>query len=94
MPGKNAVPEGIAVDPAGDVFVSDDFNSKVRMIAPDGIITTVVGTGHRGFYGEGVGATHADLDRPWGIAFDAALNLYIAERDNMKVRVVGAIGRR
>jgi len=86
-------PSGLAVDPAGDVFVSDEFNSRVRRIARDGIITSVVGNGARSFSGEGVPAIQASLDRPRGLAFDGALNLYIAELDNMRVRVVGALGR-
>jgi sugar lactone lactonase YvrE len=82
-------PYGLAVDDAGDVFVSERY--RVRMIDPDGLITTVAGIGEPGSSGDGGPATEA-LIEPYGIAVDGHGNLYIADGGNGCVRVVDPKG--
>ena len=84
--------EGIAVDSKGDIYVSDTGNNRVRMIDATGIIKTVAGTGAAGFAGDGGPAISAKLNRPVGIALDAAGKLYIADCYNQRVRVVSSGG--
>ncbi len=81
-------PEGIAVDASGNVYVSDAAGNRVRMIAPDGSIQTVAGTGVAGFAGDGGPSAAAELNQPYGLAFDSTGNLYIADLGNARVRKV------
>src|SRR3954470_24520680 len=75
----------------GDLYFSDTFNQRVRRIdRGTGIITTVAGSGEKGFSGDGGPAIAASLDEPYGIALDRAGNLYIADRLNKRVRRVAA----
>jgi sugar lactone lactonase YvrE len=78
----------VAVDPAGNLFVADRGNHRIRRIDRSGIITTVAGTGTRGSSGDAGPATSAHLDGPAGLAVDAAGNLFIADQDNHRVRKV------
>ena len=80
---------GLAVDSAGNLFIADTGNQRVRRVdAITGVITTVAGTGTRGFSGDGGPATHAQLDTPVGVAVDAAGNLFIADDTNNRIRKV------
>jgi uncharacterized protein (TIGR03437 family) len=83
---------GLAVDSAGNVYISDGYNNAVRKVDTNGIISTVAGTGTAGFSGDGGPATKAQLDFPAGIALDAAGNLYIADTSNNRVRKVAPSG--
>ena len=84
-------PQGIAVDAAGNLFVSD--SSRIRKIsASTGIITTVVGGGAGGFSGDGGPALSAALNAPKGIALDAAGDLFIADTQNNRIRKVDTGG--
>jgi uncharacterized protein (TIGR03437 family) len=85
-------PEGIAIDTAGNVYVADAAANRVRKIAPDGSITTFAGTGTPGFAGDGGSAAAAQLNQPYGLAFDRAGNLYIADLGNARVRRVTSDG--
>jgi trimeric autotransporter adhesin len=69
----------IALDAAGNLYIGDSGNARVRQVDTKGIITTIAGTGVAGFAGDGGRAKVAQLSRPSGLAFDAAGNLYIAD---------------
>jgi sugar lactone lactonase YvrE len=82
-------PTAVAVNATGDIFISDTFSSKIRMVsASSHIINTVAGNGSSGFSGDNGQAVNATLNVPVGIAVDAANNLYIADRGNNVIRVV------
>jgi uncharacterized protein (TIGR03437 family) len=80
-------PQGIAVDAAGNIYVSDTGNARVRKIS-NGTITTVAGNGTQGYGGDGGAATGAMLNTPLGLAVDKAGNLYIADLGNNVIRRV------
>ena len=82
-----AGPIGLAVDKQGNLYISEWFSSTVRKVS-NGIITTVAGTGTRGFSGDGGPATDAMLTVPEGVAVDASGNLYIADTGNLRIRKV------
>jgi uncharacterized protein (TIGR03437 family) len=81
-------PEGVAVASTGAIYVADALDNRVRKITPDGLIHTLAGTGVAGFSGDGGAANVAQLSQPYGIAVDAAGNLYIADLGNARVRKV------
>ena len=78
--------EGIAVDGHGNIYVADAGANRVRKIAPDGTISTVVGTGAPGFAGDGGPANAAMLNQPYGLALDGAGDLFIADLGNARIR--------
>lgn len=82
-------PQGLALDAAGNLYVADTYNHRIRKITADGVITTVAG-GTFGFGGDGEAATQASLSYPKTIALDAAGNLYIADCINSRIRMVTA----
>ncbi len=82
------LPTAIATDRIGNLFISDLDNSIVRKIDRNGIITTVAGNGVRDFSGDGGLAINATLNYNWGIALDNALNLYIVDDGESRVRKV------
>jgi hypothetical protein len=86
---------GVTVDGAGNLFVTDTFNHRVRKVAPDGIITTVAGTGKAGYSGDGGLAVEAMLDSPIGLAADATGSLFMTDGGlyhNCRVRKVAPDG--
>ena len=88
-----AYPVGLALDSSGNLYIADDYNSNVRKVDTNGIITTVAGDGGQGgFAGDGGPATKALLANPAGIAVDKSGNLYIADRGNDRIRKVTADG--
>lgn len=81
----------VAVDGAGNVYIADKSNQRVRKVnASTGIITTVAGTGVQGYSGDGGLAVNAQLNYPGSIALDAAGNLYIADEGSYHIRKVAA----
>ena len=86
-------PEGLAIDPAGNIYIADSADHRVRRISPQGIITTVAGTGVAGLSGDGGPAIQAQLNSPYGLAVDRAGGLYIADLGNGRVRRVGPDGK-
>jgi trimeric autotransporter adhesin len=80
-------PEGIAVDSAGDIYIADTANQRIRKVT-SGVIATVAGNGWPGFSGDNGLAASAPLNSPCGVAVDSADNLYIADSDNHRIRKV------
>lgn len=83
-------PFGVAVDGAGNVYFSDLL--RVRKVGLDGSISTVAGDGVWRFSGDGGPGIKASLERPWGLAFDPAGNLFIADSANNRVRKLTPAG--
>ena len=85
-------PREVAVDMAGNVYVTDSSNNRVRRIDAAGMITTLAGTGERGYSGDGGPAGEAQLAYPRGVAVDAAGNVYLADSINHRVRRIDVAG--
>jgi hypothetical protein len=83
-------PYGVAVDKAGNVFISDRFNNRIRKVNTAGIISTVAGDGTASYGGDGGPATNAQLNNPFKVNVDANGNLYIADFSNSVIRWVNA----
>jgi sugar lactone lactonase YvrE len=84
-------PSGVAVDPAGSLYISDSNNNRIRRVTAAGIISTIAGNGTAGYNGEGA-AVNAQLNFPIGVALDTAGNLYIADPENRRLRKVTPAG--
>ena len=85
-------PAGVSVDGAGNLYIADEWNHRIRRIDSSGTITTLAGTGRRGFSGDGGTAVAARLNYPNGVAVDGAGNLYIADSDNHRIRRIDSSG--
>ena len=85
-------PEGVALDVAGDIYIADTSNHRIRKVTvATGIITTIAGSSITGgFGGDGGTATKAKLNSPKGVAVDAVGNIYIADSFNNRIRIVMA----
>jgi sugar lactone lactonase YvrE len=83
---------GVAVDNAGNLFIADSSNNRIRRVDTNGIIRTVAGNGTAGYSGDGGAATNAQLSGPGSVAWGAAGNLYIADGANQRIRMVDANG--
>ena len=81
-------PAGMAFDSAGDLYIADLGNSRIRKISAAGTITTVAGNGIPGFTGDGGFAATAELDQPSAVAVDSTGILYIADTGNNRIRKV------
>ena len=82
-------PASVAVDGSGNLYIADTFNHRIRKLDSSGTITTIAGSGERGFGGP---AVYAQLRFPWGVATDGTGNLYIADQDNHRIRKVDSSG--
>jgi sugar lactone lactonase YvrE len=80
-------PQGVAVDSAGNLYVGDDGNSRIRKVS-NGVIATVAGNGTPGFSGDNGPATSAELDNPREVAADPTGNLYFVDAGNNRVRLL------
>lgn len=85
-------PNDVALDSAGNLYISDEFNQRIRKVDLNGIINTIAGNGTSGFAGDNGPATSAELDGPSGIAVDSTGNLYIADSANYRIRKVDVHG--
>ncbi len=83
-----ATPYGVAVDAAGNIYISDSGESRVRMVTPSGLIVTIAGTGTAGYSGDGGPAASAQLGAVAGIALDTQGDLYIADQSNNVIRML------
>jgi DNA-binding beta-propeller fold protein YncE len=81
-------PRGLAGDNAGNLYVADDNNHRVRRIDPSGVVTTVAGTGTVAFAGDGGPARSAQLNHPRGVAVDGRGNVFIADSMNHRIRMI------
>jgi trimeric autotransporter adhesin len=85
-------PIGLAVDSAGNLYIADTNNDVVRKVNTSGVISTYAGSTIFGYHGDGGAATSAGMDRPAGLALDAAGNLFIADMGNNVIRKVSTSG--
>jgi uncharacterized protein (TIGR03437 family) len=86
--GSLYYPEGITVDGAGNLYIADSYNHRIRKVSAAGVISTVAGDGAAGFSGDGGPATRASLNFPSGVTTDPAGNLYITDLWNDRIRKV------
>jgi uncharacterized protein (TIGR03437 family) len=82
---------GIRFDQSGNLFIADTNNQRVRKVTPDGIVTTIAGTGTAGFSGDGGLATSAQLYLPVAVSPDNQGNVYIVDGDN-RIRKIDSSG--
>jgi NHL repeat len=82
-----SVPRSSAIDTAGNLYIADSINNRIRRVS-NGVITTVAGSGTAGFSGDNGPATNAELDIPVGVAVDAAGRVYIADSFNNRIRLL------
>ena len=85
-------PFGVAVDSIGNIYIADFFNSRIRKVGIDGVITTIAGNGSFGYSGDGGQAASASLAWPFGVAVDSIGNIYIGDTFNNRIRKVGTDG--
>ncbi len=81
-------PTGVAVDGAGDVYIADTLNQRIRKVGSNGTITTIAGTGQQGYAGDGGPASVATFSSPRGIAVDSSGTLYVADTGNNVIRML------
>lgn len=84
-------PTSVAIDNIGNLYIADTENHRIRKVYPSGIITTVAGNGTAGYSGDGGEATNAQLNNPTGVTLDSYGNLYIADRNNHRIRKVSPV---
>lgn len=83
-------PFGLASGPLGDLYVTDFIGSRIRKIAPDGTVSTLAGSGVRGFADGSAGS--AQFAYPYGIAVDRDGNVYVGDDGNRRVRKISPAG--
>lgn len=81
-------PNGVAVDASGAIYIGDTHNQRVRKVSVSGIISTLAGTGNKTFGGDDGSGTSASLARPRGLSVDAQGNIYVADSDNNRIRLI------
>ena len=89
---KISGPSGVCFDAAGNMFIADNDNSRIRKVNTSGIIETYAGNGGTGYNGDGIQATAAELFFPNSMAVDASGNLYIVDGANNSIRKVNSSG--
>ncbi len=79
-------PRGLTLDAAGNLYIADYSNNRIRRVDTSGSIETIAGAGTAGFSGDGGLAASAQLNRPYGVAADSSGNIYVADSNNHRVR--------
>ena len=85
-------PQGVAADAAGNVYIADTGNNRIRRVS-GGVIATIAGTGTPGYSGDGGPATNAGINSPIGIVADSAGNLYFSDSANNRIRMLVPSGK-
>ncbi len=83
-------PSGVAVDTAGNIYIADNYNSRVRKVNTLGIISTIAGKGLPGYSGDGGPGTAAALNHPFSVRVDSAENVFISDDSNNVIREIVA----
>ena len=86
------LPSDVLIDGAGNLYIADAGNNRIRKVTPSGTISTIAGIANNGFAGDGGPAVQATLNYPWGLALDATGNLYVSEDSNSRVRKITGVG--
>ncbi|MEZ5353592.1 MAG: hypothetical protein R2762_13220 [Bryobacteraceae bacterium] len=87
-----AAPVDAAVDAAGNIYIADTENNRIRKIDTNGVIRTIAGSGLVGFQGDASKATEAAIELPMGITVDAGGNVFFAETEGHRIRMITASG--
>jgi len=86
-------PAGLAADSSGTIYIADTYNNRIRRVnLAAGVITTIAGTGQRGYAGNGTSALQAMIDFPLALTVDTKGNVYFADQNNHRVRKITAGG--
>ncbi len=85
-------PYGVAADSAGNLYIADQSNNRIRAVTAAGVISTLAGIGTAGFSGDGGQAAAAQLNFPSGVAVDSTGNIFIADLNNSRIRKVTTAG--
>ena len=85
------LPEGLAVDCAGNVYVADTVNQEIREISPAGVVTTLAGSAGQRGASDGTGSA-ASFNSPYGVAVDSAGNVYVVDTNNQEIREISPAG--
>jgi len=85
-------PRAVSFDVSGNMYIADWYNNRIRIVNTSGIINTFAGNGTAGYTTDGIAATASELNQPADVAVDASGNVYIADRNNNRVRKVTASG--
>src|SRR6202162_5522059 len=85
-------PRSVAIDAAGNLYIADTSDNRIRKVTFSGIISTYGGTGAPGYSGDRGQATVAELSGPTGVAVDGSGNVYVADRGNFRVRRISING--
>jgi sugar lactone lactonase YvrE len=92
MKARLSYPGGVAVDRAGNVYIADSGNRRIRKVTVDGNIVTIAGNGFFTPLGDGGQGTSATLNFPEDVAVDGAGNVYISDSGNFRIRKLGTDG--
>ncbi len=86
------LPDGLAVDSAGDIYVADWHNGEIREISPSGVVTTLAGSAAAGAGSSDGTGSAARFNSPTGVAVDSAGNVYVADQGNDEIREISPSG--
>src|SRR5581483_301300 len=81
-------PRAVSLDAAGNLYIADTLNSRIRVVTADGMINTIAGTGTLGSAGDGGPALQAQMFFPTAVRVNAAGNIYVADTQNSRIRLL------